>query len=163
MLWTRLKRTAGRTRLNHAPKSALATAAGRARLNAARGSSGLVPEPHPQRERHQQHVGHGRGDRDPVDVAHGRSVALNAGTLMSPRAFKANYRNHSVLLALAYKEGRLPWRTPIEPQFDLDARDVALEWRRSRASLLSGPIPDSEYLNVRVAARQLQLSSRPSP
>jgi hypothetical protein len=31
-----------------------------------------------KRERHQQHVGYGRADHDPVDVAHRRSVALNA-------------------------------------------------------------------------------------
>jgi hypothetical protein len=34
-------------------------------------------EPHPQRERYQHHVGYGRGDHDPVDVAHGRGASVD--------------------------------------------------------------------------------------
>jgi hypothetical protein len=50
---------------------ALASPPGRMRPNAAPTRVGLMPEPYPQRERYQQHVGHGRGDHDPVDVALG--------------------------------------------------------------------------------------------
>jgi hypothetical protein len=56
-------------------------ASGRTRLNAALGSARLVAEPNPQRERYQQHVGHGRGDDDSVDVAHVHSVAPNGRTV----------------------------------------------------------------------------------
>ncbi len=46
------------------------------RVKSAPSSAGLVPEPYPHRSRYQQHVRHGRGNHDPIDVAHGRSVAL---------------------------------------------------------------------------------------
>jgi hypothetical protein len=38
---------------------------------------GLVGEPYPRRERYQQYVGWS-GDHGPLDVAHARSIALNA-------------------------------------------------------------------------------------
>jgi hypothetical protein len=58
----------------------------RTRLDAVLALPGLVPEPYPQRERYQQHVGHGRDDHDPVDGAHGCSVALNARSVVAPRS-----------------------------------------------------------------------------
>jgi hypothetical protein len=54
---------------------------GATRLDAARGSADLMRDSYPQRERYQRHAGYGRGDHDPVEVAHGRSVALNALTV----------------------------------------------------------------------------------